>query len=149
MATTRLMTTVLPYSVDPADPFHVSLFFSHRLEGGGTLADYPVMLNWVKALRDATVRLRTDVSATPIACTPLLIPTGDDRVVVPSETAWETAFPATTAVADYRRAVEQLPRAPDSRPRAGSALRIDVLMPGEPAGRGRQSPRRGTARRVR
>ena len=41
MATTRVMTTVLPYSVDPADPFHVSLFFSHRLDGGGTLARLP------------------------------------------------------------------------------------------------------------
>lgn len=101
MATTRLMTTVLPYSVDPADPFHVSLFFSHRLEGGGTLGDYPVMANWVKALRDATIRLRADVSATPIACTPLLAPTGDTRIVVPSETAWQAAFPATTTVADY------------------------------------------------
>ncbi len=101
MATTRLMTTVLPYSVDPADPFHVSLFFSHRLEGGGTLADYPVMQNWVKALRDATIRLRTNASATPIACTPLLAPNGDDRIVVPSETAWQASFPATTAVADY------------------------------------------------
>ena len=28
MPTTRVMTTVLPYSVDPADPFHVSLFFT-------------------------------------------------------------------------------------------------------------------------
>src|SRR5688572_920019 len=95
------MTTVLPYSVDPADPFHVSLFFSHRLEGGGTLADYPVMQNWVKALREATIRLRTNASATPIACTPLLAPTGDDRIIVPSEAARQTAFPATTTVADY------------------------------------------------
>jgi hypothetical protein len=101
MATTRVMTTVLPYSVDPADPFHVSLFFSHRLEGGGALGDYPVMQNWVAALRGATIRLRTDTSATPIACTPLLTPNGDTRIVVPNENAWRTAFPTTTAVRDY------------------------------------------------
>ena len=89
MPTTRVMTTVLPYSVDPADPFHVSLFFSHRLDGGGTLCDYPTMLNWVAALRGATFRLHTDASATAIACTPLLAPL--------SESAWRTAFPATTA----------------------------------------------------
>ena len=75
MPTTRVMTTVLPYSVDPADPFHVSLFFSHRLDGGGTLGDYPTMLNWVAALRGATFRLRTNASAAAIACTPLLAPT--------------------------------------------------------------------------
>jgi hypothetical protein len=101
MATTRVMTTVLPYSVDPGDPFHVSLFFSHRLEGGGTLVDYPVMQDWVTALRGATIRLHTDSSPTPIVCTPLLTPNGDTRIVVPDENAWRTAFPGTTAVHDY------------------------------------------------
>ena len=101
MPTTRVMTTVLPYSVDPADPFHVSLFFSHRLDGGGTLGDYPTMLNWVAALRSATFRLRTNASAAAIPCTPLLAPTGNPRIVAPSESAWQTAFPATTAVRDY------------------------------------------------
>ncbi|MEV6426250.1 hypothetical protein [Nocardia sp. NPDC051463] len=103
MATTRVMTTVLPYSVDPADPFHVSLFFSHRLEGGGRLGDYPVMLNWVATLRTARIRLLADTSVVPIACTPLLAPTGDPRIVPPNDTAWQTAFPATTAVRDYPR----------------------------------------------
>jgi hypothetical protein len=93
MATTRLMTTVLPYSVDPADRFHVSLFFSHRLDGGGTLSQYPAMVNWVSAVKSATFSLRTDRSANPIQCTPLLQAT--------SENAWTTAFPPTTKVRDY------------------------------------------------
>lgn len=101
MPTTRVMTTVLPYSVDPTDPFHVSLFFSHRLDGGGRLGDYPIMQNWVQALRGATIRLRTDTSALPIACTPLLTPNGSPRIIAPNESAWQTAFPATTAVRDY------------------------------------------------
>jgi hypothetical protein len=94
MATTRLMATVLPYSVDPADPFHVSVFISHRLGDGGTLVDYPAMVNWVKTLKAATITLRSaEAGATPIPCTAQLGKT--------SESAWETAFPPDTAVVDY------------------------------------------------
>src|SRR5690242_8124344 len=101
MATTRVMTTVLPFSVDENDPFHVSLYFSHRLDGGGTLADYPVMVNWVKTLREATIRLHTDSSPSAINCTPLLNPDPDPRIVPPAESAWTAAFPATTKVRDF------------------------------------------------
>lgn len=94
MATTRVMTTVLPYSVDPQGTFHVSLFFSHRLVSGGKLADYPAMVNWVKSLKAGTTNfaLHTD-NLDPVRCTPLLGAT--------SESAWEIAFPGDTAVADY------------------------------------------------
>ncbi|WP_431965988.1 hypothetical protein [Nocardia sp. bgisy134] len=105
MATTRVMTTVLPYSVDPNDPFHISLYFTHRLEGGGTLADYAVMVNWVKSLREATFRLHTDSSPSAISCTPLLNPDPDPRIVPPSESAWATAFPASTKVRDFPKPV--------------------------------------------
>ena len=89
MPTTRVMTTVLPYSVDPADPFHVSLFFSHRLDGGGSSRRLSRDAR-TGSLRcaDATFRLRTDASATAIPCTPLLAP-------LQAKTAWQTAFPAT------------------------------------------------------
>ena len=93
MPTTRLMATVLPYSVDPADEFHVSVFISHRLEGGGQLSDYAPMVNWVQTLRAATITLHTAESATSIACHPLLNKA--------SETAWQTAFPASTRVGPY------------------------------------------------
>lgn len=94
MATTRVMTTVLPYSVDPNSSFHVSLFFSHRLVGGGKLADYPAMVNWVESLKAGTTNfvLHTD-TLDPVRCTPLLGAT--------SESAWEIAFPGDTAVAAY------------------------------------------------
>ena len=94
MATTRMMTTVLPHSVDPSDTFHVSLFFSHRLVGGGKLADYPAMVNWVKSLKAGTTTftLHTD-TLDPVRCTPLL-----DAA---SETAWEIAFPGDTAATDF------------------------------------------------
>ncbi|OBF32986.1 hypothetical protein A5724_20370 [Mycobacterium sp. ACS1612] len=101
MATTRVMTTVLPFSVDANDPFHVSLYFSHRLEGGGTLADYPAMVNWVKVLREATFRLHTDSSLSEIDCTPLLDPDPDPSIVPPVESAWITAFPPTTQIRDF------------------------------------------------
>ena len=95
MATTRLMATVLPYSVDPQDKFHVSVFISHRLEGGSKLSDFAAMLNWVKTLKqNATFTLRSaEAGATAIPCRPLL-----EKA---SETAWETAFPPGTGVADY------------------------------------------------
>src|ERR1700757_1265102 len=94
MATTRVMTTVLPYSVDPNSSFHVSLFFSHRLVGGGKLADYPAMVNWVKSLKAGTTTftLHTD-TLDPVRCTPSLDAT--------SESAWEIAFPGDTAASDY------------------------------------------------
>jgi hypothetical protein len=103
MATTRVMTTVLPYSVASTDPFHVSVYFTHRLEGGGTLADYPVVQNWVKALRQATFHLYCD--SQEIHCTPLLNPDPNPRIVPPVEAAWMTAFPPTTAVRDFPKPV--------------------------------------------
>ena len=94
MATTRLMTTVLPHSVDSADTFHVSLFISHRLDGGGQLSDYAAMINWVKTLKNAKITLRSvEAGATEIPCTPLL-----DKA---SEDAWKTAFPEYTKVVSY------------------------------------------------
>ncbi len=94
MATTRLMTTVLPYSVDTRDEYHVSLFISHRLDGGGQLSDYAAMINWVKTLKNAEITLRSvEAGANPIPCTPLL-----DKA---SESAWKTAFPGDTKVRSY------------------------------------------------
>ncbi len=90
MATVRLMTTVLPYSVDPTAPFHLSLYFTHRLDTAGLLSGYPAMVNWVATLQNATLSLQTDNSASPITCTP--------QLQVASETGWQTAFPDNTEV---------------------------------------------------
>lgn len=94
MATTQLMTTVLPHSVDPTETFHLSLYFTHRLQGAGHLADYPPMVNWANTLQNATFTLHTDNSVTPIPCTPLLEAT---------ESAWQTVFPPQTEVRDYAK----------------------------------------------
>ncbi|OBF30452.1 hypothetical protein [Mycobacterium sp. ACS4331] len=94
MATTRLMATVLPYSTNPHDDHHVSLFISHRLGDGGTLNDYPAMVNWVKTLQNATITLRSaEAGGTTIPCTPL--------VGRASQSHWQTAFPPDTHVAAY------------------------------------------------
>jgi hypothetical protein len=95
MATTRLMTTVLPHSADPAETFHLSLYFTHRLEGSGHLTDYAPMVNWVHTLQSATVTLHTDNSAAPIACTP--------QLQAASENAWRTTFPPQTEVRDFAK----------------------------------------------
>lgn len=98
MATARLMTTVLPHSVDPAAEFHVSLFFTHRLVPDGseqTLDAFPALANWPAALRSATIELRIDDRADPIACTPL--------TSVLSDSAWQAAFPGGTRVTEFPR----------------------------------------------
>ncbi len=98
MATARLMATVLPHSVDPTADFHVSLFFTHRLDPGESdaqLADVPALVNWPEALRGATIALRVDGRPEPIACTPL--------AEVLSDAAWQAAFPATTPVTPFPR----------------------------------------------
>ncbi|WP_131813998.1 hypothetical protein, partial [Mycolicibacterium fortuitum] len=93
--TTRVMTTVLPYSVDPNGTFHVSVLFSHRLTGSAKLSDYPAMVNWVTSLTAPTTKfsLRIDNGET-VGCTPLFGAT--------DKSVWANAFPAaTTAVADF------------------------------------------------
>lgn len=98
MPTTRFMTTVLPHSIDPGNAErHVSLFFSHRLDGGGELSSYPAVLNWPATLSAALANggfsLRTDTSPGDIKCTVRLGQTSQD--------AWKKAFPATTKVRDF------------------------------------------------
>jgi hypothetical protein len=93
MPTTRVMLTVLPHSAESNANFHLSLFFSHRLEGGGKLSDYKPMVNWVTTLKNATFSLRVKNSLNPIPCTL--------KRDVALESAWPIAFPGTTEVRDY------------------------------------------------
>ncbi|OLO99261.1 hypothetical protein BVU76_26575 [Mycolicibacterium porcinum] len=85
MATTRVMTTVLPYSFDSDSTFHASVLFSHRLSGSEKLSDYPAMVNWVKSVRAAKFTLHTDV-LDPVRCEP--------QLDVTDENVWKKAFPA-------------------------------------------------------
>lgn len=96
MATTRLMTTVLPHSVAPDADFHVSLFFTHRLipdGAAGTLTDFPVLIDWPGALSGAQITLRVNGSPDPIACRPL--------TAVLNPAGWAAAFPASTTVTPF------------------------------------------------
>ncbi|GFG49788.1 hypothetical protein CQY20_04065 [Mycolicibacterium agri] len=93
MPTTRYMTTVLPYSVSPSAEFHVSLYISHRLDGGGQLTDYPPMVDWVETLAGATIELYTDKSdPDPIRC---------EVLNKSDKTIWAKVFPPETEVEDY------------------------------------------------
>lgn len=96
MATTRLMTTVLPHSVSPDADFHVSLFFTHRLipDGdAGTLADFAPLIDWPGALSTARISLHVNGSPDPVACRPL--------TAVLNPAGWAAAFPATTEVTGF------------------------------------------------
>ncbi|MEV0354934.1 hypothetical protein AB0H71_02625 [Nocardia sp. NPDC050697] len=91
--TAQLMVTVLPHSIAPDAPCHLSLFLTHRLSPGetGSLADIAAMANWVAALRTARITLRTDAGT--VTGTPVLDPL--------DESAWATAFPPETPVRGF------------------------------------------------
>jgi hypothetical protein len=76
MATESWLVTALPYSASPADPFHVSLFITHRLTpdgAAGKVGDFPNVRDWTARLAQARIRLRGgggpagefDIAATP------------------------------------------------------------------------------------
>jgi hypothetical protein len=78
MATESWLITALPYSASPADPFHVSLFVTHRLtpDGAeGVVGDFPNVSDWTARLGGASIRLRGGggpAGQFDIAVTPLL-----------------------------------------------------------------------------
>jgi hypothetical protein len=100
MATESFLVTALPYSADPADPFHVSLFVTHRLtpDGAeGTLADFPSVVDWTARLAGARITLngRTGGGTTvAIGVTPLL-----DAL---DATLWPRVFPPDLAVRPWK-----------------------------------------------
>src|SRR5688500_11967987 len=77
MASESWLVTALPYSASPADPFHVSLFITHRLTPDGAegkVGAFPQVRAWTARLAQARVRLRGgggpggefDIAATPL-----------------------------------------------------------------------------------
>ena len=61
MATESWLVTALPYSASSADPFHVSLFVTHRLTPDGAqgkVGDFPNVRDWTARLAQARIRLR-------------------------------------------------------------------------------------------
>ena len=96
MTTTRFLATALPYSLDDEAPFHVSVFFTHRLvpeTADATVADFPAAADWVGTLTTGTLRLVASTAPAGISTR---------RVSKPSATAWDAVFPPDTPVEGFR-----------------------------------------------
>jgi hypothetical protein len=91
MVTERFTVVALPHSVDPDEPFHVSLFISPQLTPDGPrtrLRAYRHFPHWPDVLKDATFEMRDQIG--PIDAKPLLAET-KPRV-------WDAVFPPDTPV---------------------------------------------------
>ncbi|HVF58333.1 MAG TPA: hypothetical protein VNJ70_00745 [Thermoanaerobaculia bacterium] len=100
MATESFLVTALPYSADPGEPFHVSLFVTHRLTPDGAegeLRDFPNVVDWTARLAGAQVILRgrkSNGTIVAIGVTPLLAELDPDL--------WPRVFPPDLAVRPWR-----------------------------------------------
>ena len=90
MATSYVLTA-LPHSIDPAEPFHVSVVVSPRLSPDGTLADFPVFAAWTDHLAAATLTV-VDHTGLPFTIT---------RSSPDDPSRWATVFPADTPVRSF------------------------------------------------
>ena len=99
MAIESWLVTALPYSASPAEPYHVSLFVTHRLtpDGAeGVVGDFKTVRDWTAHLHHAHVSLRGGGPAGDfdIPVTPLL-----DAL---DPTLWPRVFPKKLAVRPWR-----------------------------------------------
>lgn len=93
---TTVLATALPYSLADDAPFHLTVFITHKLTGGGALlAGYPAAANWVGTLAGCTLTLTTSLNAG--TALPLRVVSATDAAswaaVLPPGTPVE-AFPA-------------------------------------------------------
>lgn len=96
MANERYLVTALPYSVDPRERFHVSLYIAPRLTPTATdktLSRFALFSAWTDALSRAQLVL-TDQTGQPYSVQPASAPTPG---------LWSEAFPGSTAVRDRAR----------------------------------------------
>lgn len=96
MANERYLVTALPYSVDPRERFHVSLYIAPRLTKAASdslLRRFPLFAAWTDALARAELVL-TDQTGAPYAVQPASTPTAG---------LWSEAFPGDTPVRDRSR----------------------------------------------
>lgn len=100
MPTESFLVTALPYSASPTQPYHISLFVTHRLtpDGAeGTVADFPTVVDWTARLAHARIALRGQRSnglLRAISVTPLL---GNLDA-----TLWSQVFPPALAVRPWQ-----------------------------------------------
>jgi hypothetical protein len=93
MTSERLMLTVLPVTIDPARPYHVSLHIAPRLSPSGAtarLGEFASFSNWPKALTAVAKLALRDETGHEIAATPLLKPA--------DPALWNAVFPSNTPV---------------------------------------------------
>lgn len=96
MANERFLVTALPYSVDPAARFHVSLYVTPRLDASATdrqLRQFPLFAAWTDALVHARLGL-ADQTGQPFQVTAV-------SEIKPG--LWADAFPGDTQVRDRTR----------------------------------------------
>ncbi|MEZ5283940.1 MAG: hypothetical protein R2712_03845 [Vicinamibacterales bacterium] len=100
MATETWLVTALPYSASPADPFHVSLFVTHRLTPDGprgVVSDFAVTREWTARLRDARIELRGG----PASGAPFDIPV-EPLFDALDDTLWPRVFPGRLPVRPWK-----------------------------------------------
>ena len=90
---TTVLATALPHSLADDAPFHLTVFLTPKLAGGGVLADHPAAADWVGTLSGCTFRLVTSLG--PAAGLPLR------AVSVADAPAWAAVLPPTTPVTDF------------------------------------------------
>ena len=120
MGVESFLVTALPYSADPAEDFHVSLFVTHRLTptggGEGTLAEFPNVVDWAIKVGDAAFQLTgSDGKSVPVtALVEKIVPDWWNRVfpkdllVRPWETPELAAVPWRTFPAHKMDAYSRL-----------------------------------------
>ncbi|MCE0485268.1 hypothetical protein [Ornithinimicrobium sediminis] len=97
MTTTRLLATALPHSLAPDAPFHLSVFFTHRLTpdaAPSVLGDFPDTASWVTTLLAGTLDLVTDTA-------PGGIPVRVVSEPAPDQDDWSAVFPEDTPVVGF------------------------------------------------
>lgn len=99
MPTESFLVTALPFSADPSQPKHVSVFVTHRLtpDGpAGTVADFAHVRDWTNLLAGATITLtgRVGAAARSIPVTPVLDALQPDL--------WARVFPPDLPVLPWR-----------------------------------------------
>src|SRR5688572_27976362 len=91
---TTVLATALPHSLADEGPFLLSVFFTHKLVGGGTaLSDFPAAADWVGTLAGCTLSLRTSLD--PNTALPLRIVSAPDR------SSWAAVLPPGTRVGAF------------------------------------------------
>src|SRR3954463_990961 len=87
---TTVLATALPYSLADDAPFHLTVFLTHKLVGGGTLADYPPATVWPGTLAGCSFGLVTSLE--PGTAIPLRVVSSADAG------SWGEVLPVGTKV---------------------------------------------------